>query len=174
MEGGEKVIADDSYIRESVLSPLAKVVAGFKPIMPSFQGQVSEEQLQQLIANLNLTNRVYLRGPTNGPDEALKQIDILVLPSEAEGFGLVLIEAMAEGVPVVATNAPGIRDVVRHDYNGLLVPIGAPRAIAGALELLIQDAARRERLITNGRDEVRRQFTWAPILPQYLKLLDLS
>jgi len=50
MEGGEKVIADDSYIRESVLSPLAKVVAGFKPIMPSFQGQVSEEQLQQLIA----------------------------------------------------------------------------------------------------------------------------
>ncbi|HWF43982.1 MAG TPA: cytochrome c oxidase subunit II [Candidatus Kapabacteria bacterium] len=50
LEGGEKVVADDSYIRESVLSPLAKVVAGFKPVMPSFQGQVSEEQLQQLIA----------------------------------------------------------------------------------------------------------------------------
>ena len=50
LEGGEKVLVDDSYIRESVLSPLSKVVAGFKPVMPSFQGQVSEEQLQQLIA----------------------------------------------------------------------------------------------------------------------------
>jgi cytochrome c oxidase subunit II len=45
-----KVLVDDSYIRESVLSPLAKIVAGYQPVMPSFQGQVSEEQLQMLIA----------------------------------------------------------------------------------------------------------------------------
>jgi cytochrome c oxidase subunit 2 len=50
IEGGPDVVADDSYIRESVLSPLAKIVKGYKPLMPSFQGQVSEEQLQQLIA----------------------------------------------------------------------------------------------------------------------------
>ncbi len=47
---GQKVLVDDSYIRESVLSPMAKIVAGYQPIMPSFQGQVSEEQLQMLIA----------------------------------------------------------------------------------------------------------------------------
>ncbi len=47
---GQKVLVDDSYIRESVLLPLAKIVAGYQPIMPSFQGQVSEEQLQMLIA----------------------------------------------------------------------------------------------------------------------------
>jgi cytochrome c oxidase subunit 2 len=50
LQGGEKVLADDGYIRESILSPLAKIVAGFQPVMPSFQGQVSEEQIQQLIA----------------------------------------------------------------------------------------------------------------------------
>src|SRR5581483_11997992 len=50
MSDGQKVVADDSYIRESVLSPLAKIVAGYQPIMPSFQGQVSEEQIQELIA----------------------------------------------------------------------------------------------------------------------------
>src|SRR5439155_4559291 len=50
LNNGQKVLVDDSYIRESVLSPLAKVVAGFQPVMPSFQGQVSEEQLQVLIA----------------------------------------------------------------------------------------------------------------------------
>ncbi len=50
LQGGEKVLIDDSYIRESILSPLAKIVAGYQPIMPSFQGQASEEQLQMLIA----------------------------------------------------------------------------------------------------------------------------
>ncbi len=50
MNNGLSVVADDSYIRESVLSPLAKIVAGFQPIMPSFQGQVNEEQIQELIA----------------------------------------------------------------------------------------------------------------------------
>jgi cytochrome c oxidase subunit II len=50
MNTGQKVLVDDSYIRESVLLPLAKIVAGYQPIMPSFQGQVSEEQLQMLIA----------------------------------------------------------------------------------------------------------------------------
>jgi len=50
LEGGTSVVANDDYIRESILSPMAKIVKGFKPVMPSFQGQVSEEQLQQLIA----------------------------------------------------------------------------------------------------------------------------
>ncbi|MDP4199587.1 MAG: cytochrome c oxidase subunit II [Bacteroidota bacterium] len=50
LEGGTSVLADDSYVRESILSPTAKIVKGYKPLMPSFQGIVSEEQLQQLIA----------------------------------------------------------------------------------------------------------------------------
>jgi cytochrome c oxidase subunit 2 len=50
LQDGSKVIADESYIRESILNPRAKVVAGFQPIMPTFQGQVSEEQVLQLIA----------------------------------------------------------------------------------------------------------------------------
>jgi cytochrome c oxidase subunit II len=50
LEGGTSVVVTDDYIRESVLSPLAKIVKGYKPVMPSFQGQVTEEQLQQLIA----------------------------------------------------------------------------------------------------------------------------
>ena len=47
---GRKVIADESYIRESILNPMAKVTAGWQPIMPTMQGQVTEEQLTQLIA----------------------------------------------------------------------------------------------------------------------------
>lgn len=50
LEDGRTVIADENYVRESILSPAAKIVSGFKPIMPSFQGQVSEDQLNSLVA----------------------------------------------------------------------------------------------------------------------------
>ena len=50
LAGGGSVTADDAYVRESIVNPQAKVVAGFQPIMPTFQGLVSEEQLLQLIA----------------------------------------------------------------------------------------------------------------------------
>src|SRR5437867_10664844 len=49
LEDGRTVVADENYVRESVLVPTAKVVSGFKPVMPSFQGQVSEEQLTSLV-----------------------------------------------------------------------------------------------------------------------------
>jgi cytochrome c oxidase subunit 2 len=50
LEDGRTVIEDENYIRESILTPAAKIVAGFKPIMPPFQGMVSEEQLNALVA----------------------------------------------------------------------------------------------------------------------------
>ena len=50
LQGGGTVIADDAYLRESIVNPQAKIVAGFQPVMPTFQGLVTEEQLLQLIA----------------------------------------------------------------------------------------------------------------------------
>jgi cytochrome c oxidase subunit 2 len=50
LQGGAKVMADEAYIRESILNPTAKLVNGFQPIMPTFQGLITEEQLLQLIA----------------------------------------------------------------------------------------------------------------------------
>jgi cytochrome c oxidase subunit 2 len=50
LESGESVVADEAYVRESILNPRAKVTAGFRAVMPTFQGQISEEQLLQLLA----------------------------------------------------------------------------------------------------------------------------
>lgn len=130
-------------------------------------------ELEKQIAELGLRDRVILRGPTKGPAEALAQIDLLVLPSEAEGFGLVLIEAMAAGVPVVATNAPGIRDVVRDGQTGLLVPVGAPDHLASAIARLLDDAALRKRLVDAARSDVISRFSWDSILPRYIAALGL-
>jgi glycosyltransferase involved in cell wall biosynthesis len=112
-----------------------------------------------------------LHGEIASPARALSTMGLLVLPSEAEGFGLVLIEAMAAGVPVIATDVPGIRDVVRHEVNGLLVPAAAPADLTKAIERIIEDRALRERLIENGLRTVRENFIWDIVLPRYRRLL---
>jgi cytochrome c oxidase subunit 2 len=66
-EDGTKAVADDDYIRESILNPAAKVVAGYKPVMPTFQGQVTEEQILQLIAYIKSLTKDQT-GAAAGPD----------------------------------------------------------------------------------------------------------
>ena len=68
LQGGGKIVADEAYLRESIVNPQAKVVAGFPPIMPPFQGMVSEEQLLQLIAYLKS-----LKGPAAQPAAPAQQ-----------------------------------------------------------------------------------------------------
>jgi glycosyltransferase involved in cell wall biosynthesis len=130
--------------------------------------------LQSRIRDMNLDAVVTMHGPIPRPQDALTGLGMLVLPSLAEGFGLVLIEAMAAGVPVVATNTLGIRDVVRPDETGLLVQVDSPLEIAVAIRRLIEDDDLRARLIRNGLAEVRERFSWAAILPSYRRLLGID
>ena len=70
------VLADENYVRESILIPTAKVVSGFQPIMPSFQGQVSEEQLNALVAYVKSLSQAPAGAaatPTNNPGPAANQ-----------------------------------------------------------------------------------------------------
>ena len=84
---------------------------------------------------------------------------------------MVLIEAMAAGVPVVATDVAGIRDVVKDEVTGLLVPSGQPQRLADAINRLIADPLLRNRLIEAGLADVRERFTWDMVLPRYRELL---
>jgi glycosyltransferase involved in cell wall biosynthesis len=113
------------------------------------------------------------RGPVSRPQDALAEMDVLLLPSIGEGFGLVLIEAMASGVPVIASAAGAIPEIVRNGENGLLVPVSPndSREFAEAIRKLHGDRAFRDRLIANGLAEVRARFTWDVTLPQYRSLL---
>jgi cytochrome c oxidase subunit II len=76
LEDGRNLTADENYVRESILNPAAKVVSGFKPIMPSFQGQVSEEQLNELVAYVKSLAQApagAAAAPTNNPGPATAQ-----------------------------------------------------------------------------------------------------
>jgi glycogen(starch) synthase len=137
-------------------------------------GEGSERpKIEGEISRLNLQGRVTLHGAVPRPQEALNKIGQLVLPSGWEGFGLVLIEAMAAGVPVVATNALGIRDVVRHEENALVVPVGNVEGLRQAIERVAADAPLRARLIENGLRTVRERYSWDVVLPRYRKALSL-
>jgi glycosyltransferase involved in cell wall biosynthesis len=125
------------------------------------------------IDKLHLSNLVTMHGAVTRPQEALSQIGLLVLPSIAEGFGLVLIEAMAARVPVVATDVPGIRDVVKPNETGVLVPPLSPPALAAAIVRLLGDPQLYTRLQKAAYEDVQRRFTWDVVLPQYRSLLGL-
>jgi glycosyltransferase involved in cell wall biosynthesis len=126
--------------------------------------------IDRTIDRVGLRSRITLHGSAD-PTFALGQMDILVLPSQAEGFGLVLIEAMAAGVPVIGTDVPGIRDVIEHEVNGLLVSPQNPAALAHAIQELRSNEPLRARLIDGGKKTVREKYDWTQIYPRYRALL---
>jgi len=102
--------------------------------------------------------RVNFLGWRNDIDEIMPIFDIFVLPSLNEGMGRVLVEAMAAGKPIVASNVGGIPDLVQHGHNGLLVPPGDEKALAAGIKLLINDAAKPKMMGQRGR-ELCNQFS---------------
>jgi glycosyltransferase involved in cell wall biosynthesis len=118
------------------------------------------------IAAAGLEGRVELTGHRTRAEvaELLHSAHILVAPSvptrkgKREGIPVVLMEAMASGVPVVASRVSGIPELVADQVSGVLVPPGDERVLAAAIGRLHADRALRERLATAGRDKVVREF----------------
>jgi glycosyltransferase involved in cell wall biosynthesis len=87
-------------------------------------------------------------------------IDVFALPSRSDSFGLVLLEAWANGVPNLGYRAGGIAWVIRDDVDGLLVKCGDVRGLAAALMRLATDAPLRRRLGEAGRARIDKEFRW--------------
>src|SRR5205823_5773255 len=87
-------------------------------------------------------------------------IDLFALPSRSDSFGLVLLEAWANGVPNVAYRGGGVADVIRHEQDGLLVECGDLGGLAAGLMRLTDDSELRQRFGERGRDRLERDFRW--------------
>lgn len=109
-------------------------------------------------------------GHRDDVDMLLAQADIVVLPSYREGTPRILLEAAAAGLPLVATDVPGCREVVRADENGILVPAGNAKALADALERLALDSAARARMSRRSRDIACGQFDQERVLVSTLAI----
>ena len=93
--------------------------------------------------------------------------DVFAFPSLVEAFGIVLVEAMAAGLPIVTTDAQGCRDVVQDGRTGVLVPCGDAEAMAAAVDRLLDDPGQMARLGAQGR-AAARQYDWAGVAAQYI------
>jgi len=110
-----------------------------------------------------LESRLHIRavkpGAIDSKTNAYSSCDLYVASSSKEGLPLAPLEAMASGRAVVATKVPGHQDVVDDGTTGLLVPPDDPAALARAIESLLNDRERRDRMGQAGRERVRREFT---------------
>jgi glycosyltransferase involved in cell wall biosynthesis len=115
-------------------------------------------ELRAYAASRGVAERVCFEGFRDDVATVLRELDLFVLPSLWEGFGLVLLEAMAAGRPVVATNVGPIPEVVADGETGLLVPPGRPEALAEAIVRVLTDRPLAERLGRAGRARAEREF----------------
>jgi len=119
-------------------------------------------QYQALAGQLGIREHVRFLGFVEHQEmpRQYQQADLFVLPSRRESFGLVLAEAMACGLPVVATTAGAVPEVVEDGVTGVLVPPDDPEALASAIASLLSDRPRLQAMGRAGAQRVRQRFTW--------------
>ena len=128
-------------------APTVFVVAGAGP---------QEAMLRDRVAGLGLEGRVHLLGYRSDVAEVMAACDVFVLPSLWEGLPNVVLEAMAAGVPVVATDVGGTRELVTDRESGLLAPASDPHALAHAIRQLLDDPDLAQRCAAGGRAVAER------------------
>ncbi|MDX1417095.1 MAG: glycosyltransferase family 4 protein [Candidatus Promineifilaceae bacterium] len=153
LEAAAKVMRERSHVR--------LVIVG---------GGLEKKSLEKLAKELGIADRVQFTGsiPYEDVPSHLKGADIFCFASTSETQGLVTMEAMAAGLPIVAVDATGTSDAVDHGQDGLLTDNNA-EALAGALEQVIDDAELRQRLI----DGAAKKVQWFDIRRQAQRMLDV-
>jgi len=117
-----------------------------------------KDNMEELILSYGLSGYINLKGYVPFGPELLNiytSSDIFILPSHTEGIPKTLYEAMARGVPIVATSVGGVPDVIKDEENGLLIPPANTEAIAEAVLRLVNDEKLRGRLVKNGLETVK-------------------
>ncbi len=125
------------------------VIAGDGPL---------REELSAERKRLKLEKNVFFLGHIPDVEDLLAAADLFVLPSLKEPFGIVLLEAMAARLPIVATNAGGVPEIIK-DESGILVPPNDSGALAAAIDKLLNDTDYQRTLVNNAFQRVSTEFS---------------
>ncbi|MEW5946826.1 MAG: glycosyltransferase family 4 protein [bacterium] len=117
------------------------------------------EEILRTIRERRLESRLTLTGFVPDVRDVLHALDAVVVPSLSESFGMVVIESMASGVPVVATRCGGPEEIIADGVTGFLVPVNDPAALAGVIQRLARDPSLRRGVAARAADHVRRFFS---------------
>ena len=152
------------HILVEALALLAPRHPGLRCLIVGQVARIDEDgafaaRLAERIRSAGLEATVTLTGYRPDVPRIMNALDVVVHASiDPEPFGMVVVEAMALGKAVIATDHGGPREILAHGESGLLVPPGDPTALAGALDGLLRDPARRERLGAAARHRVEERF----------------
>lgn len=123
---------------------------------------LEKSSLEKLARELGVEGKVkfYGRVPNDEARKILRESDIFILNSLHEGMPHAMLEALIEGIPVIATKIPAVLEVLEDKENAILVEAGNDLELTKAIETLINDSKLREKIAKNGQILARNKFTW--------------
>lgn len=130
------------------------------------------DELVLLRDRLGIREAVYFAGFREHVERIMQNLDLFLITSRSEGFSLATVQAMASGIPVVATRCGGPEEIVSDGVSGLLVDTDSPEQIAEAVERLMRDEGLRQRLTRVARESAKKQFSTNTMVARYEALYD--
>jgi glycosyltransferase involved in cell wall biosynthesis len=160
---------------EKDIATLLRAVALVAPTTPGFRLEIAgagplRAELVRLTSELGLADRVRFLGAVDDVPALLATASVFVLPSQTEGISLTILEAMARGLPVLATNVGGNPEVVLNGTTGLLVPAGDPAALAQGLVRLWSNRDDAQLMGRAGRRRAETYFDVRTMIARYERL----
>ena len=158
----KRVIAVGRYVYQKGFDLLLQAWAKIEKLHPDWElaiyGMGDRTPYEQIVDEFHIDrNRCHLNGPTDDIKQEYINSSLFVFSSRFEGFGMVLIEAMACGLPVISFDCPcGPKDIVRHQEDGILVPSGDITLLANAMNQLMSDDTLRQEMSSKAVVNVRR------------------
>lgn len=157
---------------EKRIVDLIEAVSHLRPEFPDLALLIAgiggeEQRLRQAAADHGVADAVHFLGLRRDMPDILRALDVMVLPSSREGNPMILLEALAAGVPVVATRVGGIPEVIEHGRNGSLVEPFRPRALADELARVLRDRELRARYGREGRRTFEERYSAAAMGRRY-------
>jgi N-acetyl-alpha-D-glucosaminyl L-malate synthase BshA len=150
-----------------VVEVFAKVAAAIPARLMLIGDGPDRSSAEYLAMNLGVADRVHFLGKQDNVNELLPLADLMLMPSEMESFGLAALEAMACGVPTIATRVGGVPELIDDGSNGLLFPVGDTDAMAAASIALLNDPARQAAMSAAARRTAQDRFCSTRIIPLY-------
>ncbi|AKB76148.1 Glycosyltransferase [Methanosarcina lacustris Z-7289] len=131
------------------------------------------EKMETLVQELNLQDCIHFVGKVSNEEipEYMAQADLFALPSLSEGFGIVNIEAMAAGLPIVTTNVGGLPEIVINGENGFLVEPKNPEALAETILLILSDNDLKARISMNNQMKAE-QYSWDIVVKNLISIYE--
>jgi N-acetyl-alpha-D-glucosaminyl L-malate synthase BshA len=150
-----------------VVEVFARVAAAVPARLMMIGDGPDRSAAEHLSVRLGVAGRIHFLGKQDNVNELLPLADLMLMPSEMESFGLAALEAMACGVPTIATRVGGVAELIDDGVNGLLFPVGDTEAMAAAAIALLGDKARLDAMAAAARRTASDRFCSTRIIPLY-------